>query len=141
MLSKSKKETLRKNDHVDVNGPLDSIDVVKFIGSVLIFAMHCSALADYPVASIVLEIMARWGVPFFFICSSFLLFRKGAGRTIEKTYLHRFVFRIARLYLGWLVINLPSVFISRLLSKDLTDIGTWIEFGKNSLLSSTFTGS
>ncbi len=120
---------------------MNSIDIAKFVGSVLIFAMHCKALGDYKYASIALEIIARWGVPFFFISSSFFLFRKSVGGNVEKKHLQRYIFRIAMLYLCWIVFNLPSIYIIRLLKTDLTDLNTWLTFIKNSILSSTFTGS
>ena len=43
----------------------DCIDLAKFVGSILIFSMHCNALGDIRFGSFVLEIAARWGVPFF----------------------------------------------------------------------------
>ena len=45
------------------------------------------------------------------------------------------------LYLVWLVYNIPNVVYQRLWSKDLSAISTWLVFLKNSVLSSTFTGS
>ena len=120
---------------------LDSIDVAKFVGSILIFAMHCTAFGDYKNAQSVLEIMARWGVSFFFISSSFFIFRKSAGGILERKQLLHYVFRISMLYLWWMIINLPSIYIVRLKHLDLTTVYSWLVFLKNSLLSSTFTGS
>ena len=52
---------------VNARRSFDSIDIAKFLGSILIFAMQGSALDDFKIAPSVLEIAARWGVPFFFI--------------------------------------------------------------------------
>ena len=120
---------------------LNSIDIAKFLGSIFIFAMHCKALGDYSIAQKILEIMARWGVPFFFISSSYFLFRKSAGGNIERKLLSHYLFRIGMLYLCWMIFNLPSVYIIRLYQKDMTAVNTWLAFIKESVLSSTFTGS
>lgn len=118
----------------------DSVDIAKFVGSVLIFAMHCAALGDYKNAQSVLEITARWAVPFFFISSSYFLFRKSAGENIERKTLLYYLHRIGMLYLCWMVFNLPSIYI-RLCENDITSINTWLIFIKNAVLSSTYMGS
>ena len=118
-----------------------SIDLTKFIASILIFSMHANALGDFSHASVVLELSARWGVPFFFICSAYFLFRKNSNGVIDKKVMLNYSVRVCSLYFLWLIYNLPSVFFIRLYSKDLHSIGTWLYFIKNSILSSTFTGS
>ena len=120
---------------------IDSMDIVKCIASVLIVSMHAKALDDFPVAASALELAARWGVPFFFLCSSFLLFRKCEGGKLEKQTVAQYSKRILILYLVWFVYNLPNVYVSRLHGKDLHSISTYLIFLKDTLLSSTFTGS
>ena len=121
---------------------VDSVDLAKFIASILIFSMHANALGDFRYAAYVLELLARWGVPFFFVCSAYFLFRKMlTGRGIDKQTILTYSSRIGLLYMLWLLFNLPSVFVSRLYYKDLHSIGTWLTFIKRSFLSSTFTGS
>ena len=126
---------------VSTKRSFDSIDIAKFFGSILIFAMHCTVLGEYRIAQKALEIMARWGVPFFFISSAYLLFRKSEGGNIERKHLLHYLFRIGMLYLCWMIFNIPSIYIIRLYQKDLTSISTWLTFVKNSVVSSTFTGS
>ena len=77
---------------------LGTIDIAKFIGSILIFAMHCVALGDYEDVQFVLTVMARWGVPFFFVCSAYLLFSKSEGGNITREQLLHYVSRIDMLY-------------------------------------------
>lgn len=78
---------------------LESIDLAKFVASILIFAMHCDLLSDYKCASIIPQLLARWGVPFFFICSSYFLFRKSAGSlNMDKDVIHKYMLRIFFLY-------------------------------------------
>lgn len=120
---------------------LDAIDLAKFIASILIFSMHCALLSDYGNANLIVSLAARWGVPFFFICSSYFLFRKSTNGNIDKSTLTKFLYRIGSLYLIWFIFNIPCVIIRRFYSKDLSSISTWLLFLKNSILSSTFTGS
>ena len=136
------------NEHIleglnqgSVKRQIGSVDIAKFIGSFLILAMHSDVFRDNYYLDILLEIAARWGVPFFFISSSFFLFRKSRNGIIEKRYLLNYLFRIGMLYMCWGIFNLPSIYITRLYTKDLRDIDTWAEFIKNTILSSTFTGS
>ena len=119
----------------------DSIDIARFLGSILIFAMHCNALGDYRYVQSALEVMARWGVPFYFISSSYFLFRKSEGGNIKRKHLLHYSFRIGMLYLCWMIFNLPSIYIIRFYQEDLTAISTWLTFVKESVVSSTFTGA
>lgn len=119
----------------------ESIDLAKFIASILVFAMHCDVLSDYKDLSFIPQILARWGVPFFFICSAYFLFSKSVDGNIGKEPIIQYSYRIGALYVVWLIFNIPNVIYQRLWSKDLSAINTWFVFLKNSFLSSTFTGS
>lgn len=116
----------------------DAIDIAKFVASILIFSMHCNIFGEY---SFFLEVTARWGVPFFFICSGYFLFSKSENGKITKETLIRYIRRLGMLYLVWFVINFPNVFFKHLYSKKILDNRTWLFFLKNSILSSTFTAS
>ena len=118
-----------------------TFDIVKFIGSILIFSLHCDVFMDYPRLDFLLEMLSRWGVPFFFICSSYFLFSNSVNGKIEKASIVKYTRRIAMLYLVWLIYNLPNVIYKRLYGHDLLDVGTYLVFLKNSVLYSTFTGS
>lgn len=117
------------------------IDIVKFVASILILTMHCNAFGDFGYIGLAFEIIARWGVPFFFIASSFFLFGKSVDGNIKKDTLQRYLKRIFLLYLVWLCINLPSVIYSRITSDSLMSLSAWLITLKGYLLSSTFTGS
>lgn len=120
---------------------IDAIDLFKFLGSILIFMMHCNTLGDYPSVQVVPDLLARWGVPFFFICSAYFLFGKGENGNIDKETLRKYVIRIGMLYALWFLYNLPNVAYQRLYSKGIWAVSTWLKFLKSALLSSTFTGS
>lgn len=120
---------------------LETIDLAKFIASILICALHLGIFSDYNHLNIIPHLLSRWGVPFLFICSSYFFYCKCDNSKIEKDVLYKYVRRIAMLYIVWLVFNIPHVVYARLWSKDLLAIRTWLVFIKNSILSSTFIGS
>jgi len=119
----------------------DGIDIAKLIASIFIFAMHCGALSDYNHAGFIWELLSRWGVPFFFVASSFFLFGKGGNGNIDKTALQKYIKRIAILYLFWLIINIPNVYFVSKYRNGVLDPVSWYNFLKGAVLSSTFTGS
>lgn len=121
----------------------DLVDVFKLVGALLIFAMHMSVFGSFGenVQFYGLQLLARWGVPFYFIISSFFLFGKSQNGNITGEQLRHYIKRIFYLYAGWFVLNLPSIFYIRLWDADLASVHTWLKFIKNSITDSTFTGS
>lgn len=119
----------------------DMVDLFKFIASVLIFAMHCSSLRDYGGANFTLELISRWGVPFFFTCSSYFLFSKCSNEIDDKKNIIKYICRILRLYFVWLLFNIPSFIYTKVYDQDMKSIQFWFGLLKNSLLSSTYIGS
>ncbi len=91
--------------------------------------------------ALAVQISARWAVPFFFICSSYFLFRKSKNKTVDRETIRKYIHRILTIYLVWFIFNIPSIIYTRLYGKDLSEILTWLIFIKRSVLSSTFTGS
>ncbi|MGN0519631.1 MAG: acyltransferase family protein [Candidatus Fimenecus sp.] len=118
-----------------------TVDLLKFIGSIMIFTMHISAFRDYGEASFAWMLLSRWAVPFFFITSAYFLFRKGENGNITRSDLMKYLKRIATLYFCWFLFNLPSVVYSRLYAPGITNLKTWLNFLRCACLSSTFTGS
>lgn len=121
----------------------DSCDLMKFIFSILVFGMHINLFRDVSTtASHIWRLFAQGGVPFFFISSSFFLFRKQDedGR-IEREALIKYLHRVACLYLVWFIINLPSVAYESVFLKGIGSISTYTFLLKTALLSSTYTGS
>ena len=127
------------SDNIKPN--LNAIDIAKFFGSILIFAMHCDSLEDFGDAQFVLMVMTRWAVPFFFISSSYFLFRNKENEELEKKRIKHYVHRICMLYLLWGIFNIPFIIYQRFYRNGLDDINTYVQFVKNFLIQSTFTGS
>ncbi len=122
----------------------DALDLMKFIVSIMIVAMHSKALSGAGSAAQfwLCQIPARIGVPFFFITSSFLLFSKHPepNRCLDKKSFQHFVKRILSLYGFWFCVNLPWIFYVRIYEKGLS-LQTVESFIKQALFSSTFKGS
>lgn len=130
------------SDTYKINQPkasLEAVDIAKFIASVLIFSRHCHVILGFNNLWLT-EFLSHWGVPFFFICSSYFLFSKSKNGQLGSA-VRKYISRIGALYAVWFIYNLPNVFFVRLYPENLAEITTWLGFIKNSILSSTFTGS
>ncbi|MBR2903622.1 MAG: acyltransferase [Clostridia bacterium] len=121
----------------------DTVDLLKLVGSILIFTMHASALSSFNANAqfFGVQLLARWCVPFFFIASSYLLFRKKEGEELSAQGVWKYTRRILLLYAVWFVFNLPYVVYVRLYVPGLTDVKTWLFFIRDCALSSSFMGS
>ena len=79
---------------------IQSLDLAKYIGALLIVAMHCHPFVSYPQVDYFFTAICRIAVPFFFITSSYLFF--SGNKSIWD-----FVKRLLILYLCWFIIELP----------------------------------
>jgi hypothetical protein len=120
------------------NKNYDVCDLMKFIFSILIFILHTNLFFGLsPKLILASQLLARGGVPFFFIASAFFLFsRQEESGSISRETLIKYVRRVAGLYFVWLVINLPSVVYTKLAYR-MTTAG----FIRICLLSSSYSGS
>lgn len=92
------------------NAQCAGLDRFKIVAALLVIAIYTGSLMPYsPYADFVLTgIAARVAVPFFFIASGFLLFRKLTGeKARDRGLLHRFIRRIGLLYAVSIVLYLP----------------------------------
>ena len=118
---------------------------MKFALSALIVALHTAALRSFgsEVQFYGCQLISRLGVLFFFLASSYLLFSRRSVEPQERLSpndIRRFVLRIARLYLFWLVANLPWIAYRRLYEPGLSILSV-LHLIKNALFGSTFLGS
>ena len=106
---------------------LELADLMKFVASIMIFVMHMEVFRDFGDKAFLYQVvLSRWGVPFFFVSSSYFLFRRGKNGSIAREDLIKYIKRIALLYLVWFIINLPYTVYKRLIENDITDIMTWV---------------
>lgn len=87
------------------------LDIMKFVMAIVVVAIHTRPEMSFnsSLARQIFEAIYSLAVPFFFIASGFLLFRKISlplteeGEQRIKSYLSR----MCRLYLVWTIIYLP----------------------------------
>lgn len=102
-----------------------TVDLAKYIASILIVAIHTSVFSDIDktLSFTVVDITCRVAVPFFAICSGyFITCRLEFGKTLQKSVSNRMVFwnqwnKLVRIYAVWTVIYL------------FHSIPMWIEIG------------
>lgn len=109
-------ESIKKNNKVNYS----SIDLGKFIASLLIIMVHCSpfAFSNELLNNILNNTVIRLAVPFFFACSGFfffkgLLFENGKIKNCRENRKRLFVYvkRIIILYSIWSILYLPAKII------------------------------
>lgn len=101
--------TDRQTDHY--NG----LDLVKFFMAICIVILHSFAAKDgHPLLDFeISQCFTRFAVPFFFITSGFLLFRKmplAQGKLDVERIIH-YLCHIFRLYFSWLILYMPIFII------------------------------
>lgn len=87
----------------------DILDIVKFILSIMIVAIH-SGIFPY-----VLYPWLRLAVPLFFMISSFLIFSKVNNSPNNKKWiiLKKYVMRLLKYYLFWFIVLIPITIFAR----------------------------
>ena len=113
-----------------------SIDVAKLVAAFFVVAIHASFMSGV-IHVVVIGLLARMAVPFFFTVSAFFFFRKNGGTAQLRHYLKR----MGLLYVFWFIVELPMV-IER--SFVMHDSGFWDDLVillRNLVLNSTFRGS
>lgn len=113
------------------------IDLFKFICAILVIGIHSQPfLGINDTAGYWFEVLARIGVPFFFMASAFFLFRD-----ISEIKLKKFLIRLLKLYLFWFIISFPHVVVIRFILPEHDFITNLIVFIKGILFGSSFRGS
>lgn len=116
------------------------IDLAKFIMAILVVTLHMnpfakiSASLDYMIA----QGITRVAVPYFFVASSFLLFRKMSLDEINVQKVRKYIKHILRLYLVWSLIYLPIIIDER---KGIHSLHELLQKGTEIVLSTIFIGS
>ena len=117
----------------------DSIDLSKFIASILIVALHTDLFYDVnsTLYTLVCGGIARLGVPFFFVASSFFYFRKPVNWDNTKNYCKRLLI----LYAAWFIILLPKTVFDYFISSKYSIGITVFRFIRAFFVTGTFSGS
>lgn len=80
-----------------------SIDIMKFMGAVLVVAIHTTPLKEYNqyLSFGITQIIARIAVPFFFVCAGYFFTMKLSSCDNSKVILKNYLKRLLVLYLCW----------------------------------------
>lgn len=86
-----------------------AIDSFKFISAILVIIIHVSPFKvfGWEINFIFTDIVARIAVPFFFMCTGFLVFKKIDKNNIDYSIITKFSLNILKLYLIWTLIYSP----------------------------------
>lgn len=93
----------------------NAIDLAKFICTILVVMIHIQPFGSTNTAITyylnfgVQNYLARIAVPFFFVTSGFLLFKKTSLSDFNIDYSKKYIQRIFRLYVIWTLIYFPLV--------------------------------
>ena len=92
---------------------LDSLDLMKFILSFFVIAIHVPPV--FGGGYTVILFFCRLAVPLFFITSSFLLFRRMCGKTeVEQDHIFKhYLIRSLKLYFSWFIVLFPWIILRR----------------------------
>ena len=87
------------------------LDIMKFICAFLVVAIHLSPLSDISDCAnyILVECVSRIAVPFYFVSSGFLLFRKVNLQQYNESVLIAYMKNIVKLYIVWMLIYSPII--------------------------------
>lgn len=91
----------------------NAVDIAKFICALLVITIHTYPFRDInpSLNFVVVQVLARVAVPFFFVASAFFFFKKlniksGIDDEGNKNKLKNYILRVLKLYLVWSIIYL-----------------------------------
>ena len=94
------------------------IDLIKFILSILVVAIHVHPFGDNSTMSgynfWITDCLGRIAVPFYFVCSSYFVFKKIDVKEFDKNIPMKAAWRFFRLYILWTIIYIPWIVVSML---------------------------
>lgn len=126
-------------DAATLNQKYNGIDLIKFIMAIFIVMMHSNCMIDI---SYNINYAFKWGitriaVPFFFIASGFLLYRKIDICDIDIKKIKKYIKHICRLYIAWTIIYLPII-VYDLLKSDKGILSATSGFIINSIMAVSY---
>ena len=75
------------------------IDLLKFIGSIMIFTIHMAVFESFGEVQSAWELLGRWAVPVFFIASAYFLFSANNG-SVEYANIKKYMRISKNIYTG-----------------------------------------
>ncbi len=118
-------------DRTTHQGTYTGLDVGKIVAAILVVTLHTHALGQGSSADFWLSALCRIAVPFFFITSSFLFYKRGGD-------IRKYVFRILILYAVWFVLEAPLTYNKFFVDTDKSLPYNLALFTRGLLINSTF---
>lgn len=87
---------------------INSLDVAKVVAALFVVAAHKDPFQPGFIDNVMVGMMSRLAVPFFYIASAFLFFLKGS---ITNGKLWQYVKRMLVLFIFWFIIEIPFMYI------------------------------
>ena len=84
----------------------NSFDLFKFVMAIFVVAIHTTNLQQN--SFLLFPLILRFAVPFFLMCSGYLLVKKINIRNLDETIVYKdYIIKIVKLYIIWSIIYLP----------------------------------
>jgi surface polysaccharide O-acyltransferase-like enzyme len=102
------------------NARYNGFDIAKFIMAIFVVTLHAHPLLDisFNLNYAVTNGLTRVAVPYFFMASGFLLFRKMSLYELDIPRIKKYLIHIFRLYIVWTIIYLPIIVYTGILKSD-----------------------
>lgn len=111
-----------------------AIDLFKWIAALLVASMHSAPFMQHNAANYYFTCVCRIAVPFFFVFSSFIFYRK-------QNNISSFIKRLLVLYAVWFVLQSPITFFNFFVASDRPLGQIILIFSRGLFISSTFPAS
>ena len=127
---------------IAINRKYDSIDLMKFIASIFVVALHTDVFYDINrnLYVLVCNGLSRLAVPLFFISSAYFLYLPEQESQIKKRQV-KYIKRLATLYLVWFIIYLPITIYNRIYLSKFSLLETLFRYFRSLLFSGGFSGA
>ena len=119
----------------------NGFDVAKFVMAILVVTIHAHPLSDisFNLNYAVVSGVAKLAVPYFFMASGFLLFRKMSSLyDFDWARIKHYLIHIFRLYMVWTVIYLPIIIYTDILKSDKGILHGVLVVIRNTVLSGSY---
>jgi len=127
---------------ITTNKNYDAIDLMKFIASIFVVALHTDAFFDINknIFIFVCNGLSRLAVPLFFISSAYFLYLPEQNGLSKKRKM-KYIKRLAILYSVWFIIYLPITIYNKFYLSEFTFLETIFRYFRSLLFSGGFSGA
>ncbi len=126
-----------------MNKNIQSIDLMKYLGSILIIANHTSSLYEISpnLNFVIINFLSRLVVPFFFIVAGYFFYKKIKNENQPKKIYLSYLKRLLTIYLAWTIIYLPYDLIYPLIDSSPKTFENYLSIISDYLINFIYWGS